>query len=66
MSELVLNVKYMLLLSFLIAAKFYNLGHIQGIKEIILITCTTFRSAFQKSKQKFNTKFVIRHSVQMT
>ena len=31
MSKLVLNVKYLLLLSFLTAAKFYNLGHIQGI-----------------------------------
>ena len=26
-----LNVKYLLLLSFLTAAEFYNLGHIQGI-----------------------------------
>ena len=31
MSNLVLNVKYLLLLSFLTAAEFYNLGHIQGI-----------------------------------
>ena len=31
MSELVLNVKYLLSLSFLTAAEFYNLGHIQGI-----------------------------------
>ena len=31
MSELVLNVKYLLLLSFLTEAEFYNLGHIQGI-----------------------------------
>ena len=31
MSKLVLNVKYLLLLSFSTAAKFYNLGHIQGI-----------------------------------
>ena len=31
MLKLVLNVKYLLLLSFLSAAKFYNLGHIQGI-----------------------------------
>ena len=31
MSKLVLNVKYLLLLSFLTAAEFYNLGHIQGI-----------------------------------
>ena len=30
MLKLVLNVKYLLLLSFLIAAKFYNLGRIQG------------------------------------
>ena len=31
MSKLVLNVKYLLLLSFLTDAEFYNLGHIQGI-----------------------------------
>ena len=31
MLKLVLNVKYLLLLSFLTAAEFYNLGHIQGI-----------------------------------
>ena len=31
MSKLVLNVDYLLLPSFLTAAKFCNLGHIQGI-----------------------------------
>ena len=31
MSKLVLNVKYLLLLSFLSEAEFYNLGHSQGI-----------------------------------
>ena len=31
MLKLVLNVKYLLLLSFLTAVEFYNLGHIQGI-----------------------------------
>ena len=31
MSKLVLNVKYLLLLSFLMVAEFYTLGHIQGI-----------------------------------
>ena len=31
MSKLVLNVKYLFLLSFLSMAEFYNLGHIQGI-----------------------------------
>ena len=31
MSKLVLNVKYLLLLFFLTAAEFYNLGLIQGI-----------------------------------
>ena len=31
MSKLVLNVKYLLFLSFLTEAEFYNLGHIQGI-----------------------------------
>ena len=30
-SKLVLNVKCLLLLSFLTVAEFYNLGHIQGI-----------------------------------
>ena len=34
MSKLVLNVKYLLLLSFLTAAEFYNLGHIQGIMRV--------------------------------
>ena len=34
MSKLVLNVKYLLLLSFLNAAEFHNLGHIQGIKRV--------------------------------
>ena len=33
-SKLVLNVKYFLLLFFLTAAEFYNLGHIQGIKSV--------------------------------
>ena len=44
MSKLVLNVKCLLLLSFLTATEFYNLGHIQGIikgyinsKEIIFL-----------------------------
>ena len=31
MLKLVLNVKYLLLLSFLTVTEFYNLGHIQGI-----------------------------------
>ena len=31
MSKLMLNVKYLLLLFFLTAVEFYNLGHIQGI-----------------------------------
>ena len=48
MSKLVLNVKYLLLLSFSTEPEFYNLGHIQGIisKEIILVICITFRSDF--------------------
>ena len=54
MSKLVLNVKYLLLLSFLTSAEFYNLGHIQGIiftgaltqKRSFLVICTTFRSYF--------------------
>ena len=32
MSKLVLNTKYLLLLSFSTVMEFYNLGHIQGIK----------------------------------
>ena len=54
MSKLVLNVKYLLLLSFLTAAEFYNLGHIQGMyykgaltqKRSSFVLCTTFRSDF--------------------
>ena len=34
MSKLVLNVKYLLLLSFLTAVEFYNLRHIQGITRL--------------------------------
>ena len=34
MSKLVLNVKYLLLLSFLTVAEFYNLGYIQGITRV--------------------------------
>ena len=37
MSKLVLNVKYLLLLSFLTTAKFYNLGHTQGQKSSYLV-----------------------------
>ena len=33
MSKSVLNAKYLLLLSFLTVAEFYNLGHIQGINK---------------------------------
>ena len=52
MSKLVLNVKYLLLLSFLTAAKFYHLGHIQ--KWSFLVICTTFRSAFHVSWKNQN------------
>ena len=48
-----LNVKYLLLLSYLTAAEFYNLGHIQGYyqgaltqKRQFLVICTTFRFDF--------------------
>ena len=34
MLKLVLNVKYLLFLSFLTAAEFCNLGHIQGIRRV--------------------------------
>jgi hypothetical protein len=38
-----------------------------SLKRSFLVICTTFRSDFQvKSKQTFNTKFVIRRSVQMS
>ena len=78
MSKLVLNVKYLLLLSLLNSAKFYNLGHIQDIirvtltqkKSFLVICISTLRSDFhvdcKKSKQTFNAKFVIRHPVKMT
>ena len=54
MLKLVLNVKYLLLLSFLTEAEFYNFGHIQGVyykgalsqKRPFLVICTTFRSDF--------------------
>ena len=55
MSKLLLNVKYLLLLSLLTAAQIYNLGRIQGIirikgaltqKKSFLVICTTFRSNF--------------------
>ena len=52
MLKLVLNVNYLLLLSFLTAAEFYNLGYIQGIRTkgastqlTVLVICTAFRSA---------------------
>ena len=53
MSKVVLNVKYLLLLSCLTAAKFYNLWRIQDIigdvltqKRSSLVICPTFRSDF--------------------
>ena len=53
MSKLVLNVKYLLLLSFLTAAEFYNLWHIQDYYKValtqkisFLVICTTFRSDY--------------------
>ena len=49
MSKLMLNVKYLLLLSFLTESEFYNLGYIQGAltqKRQFLVICTTFRSNF--------------------
>ena len=75
MSKLVLNVKYLILLSFLNAAELYNLGHIQGIKKgaltqkrSFLVICTTFRSNFlaEKIKKTFNTKFVIPNDMNQT
>ena len=47
MSKLVLNVKHLLLLSYLSAAEFYNLGYIQGKgaliqKRSVLVICPTF------------------------
>ena len=48
MSKLVLNAKYLLLLYFLTATEFHNLGHIQGKgaltqKRSFLVIYTTFR-----------------------
>ena len=45
MLKLVLNVKYLLLLSFLTVTKFYNLGYIQGIitqKRSYIVLCTMY------------------------
>ena len=66
MSKLVLNVKYLLWLSFLTAAEFYNLAHIRVhySKEIIFSNLGYFQICFscrlKNSKQTFKTKFVIR------
>ena len=57
-----LNVKYLLLLSFLTPSKFYNLGDILGKyqkgvltqKRSFLVICTTFRSAFHVSWKNQN------------
>ena len=43
MSKLVLNVKYLLLLSFLTVSEFYNLGHIQGIITLLTAECIWFK-----------------------
>ena len=58
MLKLVLNVKYLLLLSFLTAAKFYNYGHAQGIikgslieEKSFLVLCTTFRFIFMSTEK---------------
>ena len=76
MSKLVLNVKYLLLLSFLTAAEFYNLGHIQGTyykgvltqKRSFVVICTTFRSAFHVSWKNQNKHSTLNSSfnIQMT
>ena len=42
MSKLVLNVKNLLLLSFLTASEFYNLGRIQGIIRVPLLKIDNF------------------------
>jgi len=50
-----LDVKYLLLLSYLTLAQFYNLGPFQGClnsKEIILVICTTLRSDFHVGRKK--------------
>ena len=66
MSKLVFNVKYLLWLSFLTAAEFYNLAHIRVhySKEIIFSNLGYFQICFscrlKNSKQTFKTKFVIR------
>ena len=98
MLKLVLNVKYWLLLSFLTASEFYNLGHIKGnvwvkkVNHYCNLSCLFwlrryykgaltqkrlffsalyyfqiwFSCQLKKSKQTFNTKFVIWHTVKMT
>ena len=48
-SKVETGVEFLLLLSFLTVAEFYNLGHIQGAltqKRSFLVICTTFRSDF--------------------
>ena len=64
MSKLVLNIKYLLLLTFLTLARFYNLGHIQGgltQKKSALVICTTFRHnicvGWKKQTFKLNLSF---------
>ena len=64
------------IVTFLTEDKFYNLGHIQGIKgclnskEIIFGALHYFKNWFscqlKKSKQIFNAKLVIQHPVEMT
>ena len=58
MLKLVLNVKYLLLLSFLTVTKFYNLGHIQGIIKGAL---TQKRSFLGLSTTLFENKTNIQH-----
>ena len=54
MLKLELNVKYLLLLSFLTAAEFYNLGHIQDIKWFSLLSDLIFMLA-EKNQNKHST-----------
>ena len=69
MSKLVLNVKYLLMLSILTSTEFYNIGAlIQKISFVICLYYFQFRFSFllKKSKQTFNVKFVIGRPVKMT
>ena len=67
MSKLVLNVKYLLFLSFLTTAEFYNLGHVQGIIRVHYLTRDNFywfvllSDLLFISAEKNQNKHLVRH-----